>query len=69
MFENEKVSEAFVSHYEVFLGQSGSVSPLCTSNLFVNRLDIGAALDMIHDVSEQEVPMASRLLSLKNHRI
>ncbi|GJR59309.1 hypothetical protein Tco_1501471 [Tanacetum coccineum] len=55
MFENEKVSEAFVSHYEVFLGQSGSVSPLCTSNLFVNRLDIGAALDMIRDVSEQEI--------------
>ncbi|GKG07024.1 hypothetical protein Tco_0329993, partial [Tanacetum coccineum] len=44
MLENEKVSEAFVSHYEVFLGQSGSVSLLCNSNLFVNRLDIGAAL-------------------------
>ncbi|GJT80899.1 hypothetical protein Tco_1055241, partial [Tanacetum coccineum] len=55
VFENEKVSEAFVSHYEVFLGQSGSVSTLCTSDLFVNRLDIGAALDMIRDVNDQEI--------------
>ncbi|GJV31218.1 hypothetical protein Tco_1391618 [Tanacetum coccineum] len=55
VFENEKVSEAFVSHYEVFLGQSGSVSTICTSDLFVNRLDIGAALDMIRDVNDQEI--------------
>nr|GEX21161.1 hypothetical protein [Tanacetum cinerariifolium] len=50
-FENEKDSEAFVSHYEVFLGQPGSVSTLCTTNLFVNRLDMGAALDMTRDMA------------------
>nr|GEW92376.1 hypothetical protein [Tanacetum cinerariifolium] len=55
VFENEKVSEAFVSHYEVFLGQPGCVSTLCTTGLFVNQLDMGAALDMTRDVSDLEI--------------
>nr|GEV34821.1 hypothetical protein [Tanacetum cinerariifolium] len=58
IFENEKVADAFVSHYEVFLGQPGNVSPICTTNLFLNRLDSAAALEMVRDINDQEVKEA-----------
>nr|GEU47038.1 hypothetical protein [Tanacetum cinerariifolium] len=58
IFENEKVGDAFFSHYEVFLGQPGNVSPICTTNLFLNRLDSAAALEMVRDISDQEVKEA-----------
>ncbi|GJW72779.1 hypothetical protein Tco_0132149 [Tanacetum coccineum] len=58
IYANEKVVDAFVAHYEVFLGQPGSVSSICTFNLFQNRLDLAAALDMIRDVSDQEIKYA-----------
>ncbi|GJS02428.1 zinc knuckle CX2CX4HX4C containing protein [Tanacetum coccineum] len=53
--ENEKVADAFVSHYEIFLGQSGTVTPLNVSNLFQKRLNEMDALEMIHAVSDKEI--------------
>nr|GFC04621.1 hypothetical protein [Tanacetum cinerariifolium] len=50
-----RVAEALVAHYEMFLGQHGTVIPLCVSNLFQNRLDDVAAIEMIREVSDQEI--------------
>ncbi|GJV22742.1 hypothetical protein Tco_1375437 [Tanacetum coccineum] len=58
IFENDQVADAFVTHYQVFLGQPGNVSALCTTNLFQNRLDTVAALDMIRDISDQKIKEA-----------
>ncbi|GKD00740.1 hypothetical protein Tco_1171014, partial [Tanacetum coccineum] len=66
MFENEKVPEAFVSHYEVFLGQPVIVSNMNTSNLFSNRLDSNVALDMIRMVSDLEIKNA--MFSMGNEK-
>ncbi|GJR27470.1 hypothetical protein Tco_1103702 [Tanacetum coccineum] len=55
VFENEKVADAFVSHYEIFLGQSGTVTPLNVSNLFQKRLNEIDALEMIRAVSDKEI--------------
>nr|GEY59499.1 hypothetical protein [Tanacetum cinerariifolium] len=55
IYENEKVAEALVAHYEMFLGQHGTVIPLCVSNLFQNCLDDVAAIEMIREVSDQEI--------------
>nr|GEU76060.1 hypothetical protein [Tanacetum cinerariifolium] len=55
IYENEKVAEALVAHYEMFLGQHGTVIPLCDSNLFQNHLDDVAAIEMIREVSDQEI--------------
>nr|GEX62575.1 hypothetical protein [Tanacetum cinerariifolium] len=55
IYENEKVAEALVAHYEMFLGQHRTVIPLCASNLFQNRLDDVAAIEMIREVSDQEI--------------
>ncbi|GJU44189.1 hypothetical protein Tco_1201455 [Tanacetum coccineum] len=55
IFENEKVVDAFVSHYEIFLGQSGTVTPLNVSNLFQKRLNEMDALEMICAVSDKEI--------------
>nr|GFD30037.1 hypothetical protein [Tanacetum cinerariifolium] len=55
IYENEKVAEALVAHYEMFLGQHGTVIPLCVSNLFQNHLDDVAAIELIREVSDQEI--------------
>ncbi|GJT84747.1 putative RNA-directed DNA polymerase, eukaryota, reverse transcriptase zinc-binding domain protein [Tanacetum coccineum] len=54
----DKVPEAFIKHYEVFLGQAGTVQNLDTHNLFDVILDAGTALDMVRNVSAQEVKSA-----------
>ncbi|GKD11499.1 hypothetical protein Tco_1195906 [Tanacetum coccineum] len=55
LFENDKVAEAFVSHYEKFLGQPGGVGEFDSNNLFKSRLDDNVALHMVRIVSRQEV--------------
>ncbi|GJT67715.1 hypothetical protein Tco_1019195 [Tanacetum coccineum] len=57
-YENKQVPEAFIKHYEVFLGQAGTVQNLDTHNLFDVILDAGTALDMVRNVSAQEVKSA-----------
>nr|GEW26151.1 hypothetical protein [Tanacetum cinerariifolium] len=66
IYENEKVAEALVTHYEMFLGQHGTVIPLCDSNLFQNRLDDVAAIEMIREVSDQEIKDA--IFSMRNDK-
>ncbi|GJT39303.1 hypothetical protein Tco_0939168 [Tanacetum coccineum] len=58
MFANDKVPDAFVSHYENFLGQPGVTQGFNTLNLFKTCLDEQAALDMVRVVSNQEVKEA-----------
>ncbi|GJW33278.1 hypothetical protein Tco_0053310 [Tanacetum coccineum] len=45
--DNEKVADAFVSHYEQFLGLPGITSPFDTTDLFSTRLTDDHARDMI----------------------
>ncbi|GJV42096.1 hypothetical protein Tco_1420536 [Tanacetum coccineum] len=54
LFENDKVANVFLSHYEVFLGQAGNASVFNTSNLFGNKLDETAAHDMVRNISNKE---------------
>nr|GEX40572.1 hypothetical protein [Tanacetum cinerariifolium] len=55
MYENERLADAFVSHYEMFLGQEGSTSAIHTHDMFVNVLDNLMATDMIRDVCDVEI--------------
>ncbi|GJZ90277.1 hypothetical protein Tco_0662204 [Tanacetum coccineum] len=55
VFQNEDVAKAFINHYEVFLGQPGITSAFNTNNLFPTRLNDIEALNMVRDISSQEV--------------
>ncbi|GKB29669.1 hypothetical protein Tco_0869070 [Tanacetum coccineum] len=55
LFENDKVAEAFVSHYEIFLGQPGITGGFDSNNLFKAKLEDNPALNMVRTVSRQEV--------------
>ncbi|GJV69830.1 RNA-directed DNA polymerase, eukaryota, reverse transcriptase zinc-binding domain protein [Tanacetum coccineum] len=46
VFENDDVANAFINHYEVFLGHAGATTEFDTNNLFSTRLDANEALDM-----------------------
>nr|GEU31113.1 hypothetical protein [Tanacetum cinerariifolium] len=52
--ENDKVVDVFVSHYEVFLGQSGSTNGFNDIDLFRVKLDDNVALDMTRAITNQE---------------
>ncbi|GJT89947.1 auxin efflux carrier [Tanacetum coccineum] len=56
--ENEMVADAFVSHYEAFLGQADVTNGFNTNNLFKTCLGEHVALDMVRDISRQEVKEA-----------
>ncbi|GKD22081.1 reverse transcriptase domain, reverse transcriptase zinc-binding domain protein, partial [Tanacetum coccineum] len=58
IFENDKVPEEFVSHYEMFLGLAGETHDFNTLNLFKTCLNEQVALDMVREVSKQEVKEA-----------
>ncbi|GJR82366.1 hypothetical protein Tco_0153151 [Tanacetum coccineum] len=58
VFQNDDVANAFINHYEVFLGQAGTTTEFDINNLFSTRLDANEALDMIRGVSSQEVKSA-----------
>ncbi|GJY82727.1 hypothetical protein Tco_0496103 [Tanacetum coccineum] len=66
--ENEKVAEAFVSHYEQFLGLPGTTSAFDTTDLFHTRLDEVHARDMVRIISRQEVKDALFLWVMRSHR-
>ncbi|GJY18245.1 hypothetical protein Tco_0389736 [Tanacetum coccineum] len=53
-----KVANAFVAHYEVFLGQEGHTSTLNSQGLFKHILDNATADDMIRNVSDNEIKEA-----------
>ncbi|GKA88788.1 hypothetical protein Tco_0810552 [Tanacetum coccineum] len=55
VFKNSLVPEAFVSHYELFLGYAGVTGLFNSDNLFQSCLNEQEALDMTHDISIQEV--------------
>ncbi|GJY39026.1 hypothetical protein Tco_0425390 [Tanacetum coccineum] len=58
VFQNEKVADAFISHYEVFLGQPGITNDMDTNNLFQTRLTVDDALNVVRVISDQEVKEA-----------
>ncbi|GJV38022.1 hypothetical protein Tco_1410499 [Tanacetum coccineum] len=58
LFENEQVPDVFVTHYEAFLGLAGVTHGFVDDNLFHSRLNGQVALDMIREVTRQEVKQA-----------
>ncbi|GKA30820.1 putative RNA-directed DNA polymerase [Tanacetum coccineum] len=50
-----KIPDAFISHYETFIGQAGDTNGFDDSNLFTTRLDDQVALNMIHGVTDREI--------------
>ncbi|GJQ89049.1 hypothetical protein Tco_0000188 [Tanacetum coccineum] len=54
VFQNDDVAKAFISHYEVFLGQPGITHKFNTTDLFLMRLSSSEALEMVRTVSSQE---------------
>ncbi|GJW44645.1 hypothetical protein Tco_0073444 [Tanacetum coccineum] len=56
--ENEQVPVAFVTHYEAFLGLVGETNGFVDDNLFKTRLHDQIALNMIREVTTQEVKQA-----------
>ncbi|GKB40686.1 hypothetical protein Tco_0885628, partial [Tanacetum coccineum] len=58
VFQNDDVAKAFISHYEVFLGQPGITHEFNTTDLFLTRLSSSEALEMVRTVSSQEVKTA-----------
>ncbi|GKC93943.1 hypothetical protein Tco_1159385 [Tanacetum coccineum] len=55
IYENERVADAFIAHYEVFLCQEGFTLDLNTHGLFDQVLDNDMVIDMIRDVCDNEV--------------
>nr|GEY55266.1 hypothetical protein [Tanacetum cinerariifolium] len=55
VFNNNTVHVAFVKHYEMFLGQEGETSNFNYANLFNVRLNDQEALNMVREISNQEV--------------
>ncbi|GKE88177.1 reverse transcriptase domain-containing protein [Tanacetum coccineum] len=51
----DQVVDAFVTHYEAFLGQEGNTSYLNINNLFSKKLEPTVALDMVRNVTPKEV--------------
>ncbi|GKB88880.1 hypothetical protein Tco_0961152, partial [Tanacetum coccineum] len=66
IFENDKVAEAFVSHYEMFLGQQDITNGFCDDDMFQNKLNDNVACEMVRNVSRQEVKSA--LFSMGNDK-
>ncbi|GJS01701.1 hypothetical protein Tco_0318209 [Tanacetum coccineum] len=66
IFENDQVATAFVSYYEMFLGQPGITSGFCATDLFRSRLNEDVALNMTGHVTRQEVKSA--LFSMGNDK-
>ncbi|GJS56484.1 RNA-directed DNA polymerase, eukaryota, reverse transcriptase zinc-binding domain protein [Tanacetum coccineum] len=58
IFANDKVPDAFVAHYEAFLGQTGYTNGFDGSNLFSNCLDEQGAAHMVRMVTDREIKEA-----------
>ncbi|GJX05624.1 hypothetical protein Tco_0191540 [Tanacetum coccineum] len=54
-FDNNTVHDAFVTHYEMFLGHEGETSNFNYANLFNVRLNDQDTQDMVREISNQEV--------------
>nr|GEX46816.1 hypothetical protein [Tanacetum cinerariifolium] len=61
-----EVAKAFINHYEIFLGQPGNTSDFNTDNLFPTTLNESEALNMVRDISSQEVK--STMFSMANDK-
>ncbi|GJR24572.1 hypothetical protein Tco_0973099 [Tanacetum coccineum] len=55
LFENDNVPNAFVTHYEMFLGHAGDMNEVNLDNLFKSRINDLDALDMVREVTNKEV--------------
>ncbi|GJT53982.1 putative RNA-directed DNA polymerase, eukaryota, reverse transcriptase zinc-binding domain protein [Tanacetum coccineum] len=55
IFDNNTVHDAFVTHYEMFLGHEGETSNFNYANLFNVRINDQDAQDMVREISNQEV--------------
>ncbi|GJR66442.1 hypothetical protein Tco_0012507 [Tanacetum coccineum] len=55
VFDNNTVHDAFVTHYEMFLGHEGETSNFNYANLFNVRINDQDAQDMVREISDQEV--------------
>ncbi|GJR80252.1 putative RNA-directed DNA polymerase [Tanacetum coccineum] len=58
LYENDQVADAFVSHYNVFLGQEGMPSCFNYQGLFHKSLESDVAEDMIREVCAKEIKEA-----------
>nr|GEW46638.1 hypothetical protein [Tanacetum cinerariifolium]GEW50942.1 hypothetical protein [Tanacetum cinerariifolium] len=63
---NEDVAKAFISHYEIFLGQHGTTHGFNTTNLFGTCLSANEAANMVRYVSNQEIK--SEMFSMGNDK-
>lgn len=57
-FENEKVADQFINHFQEFLGKKETVKEFSNSFVFPNKLTNDEALDMVRSVSESEIKNA-----------
>ncbi|GKE53622.1 hypothetical protein Tco_1488778, partial [Tanacetum coccineum] len=55
LFANEQVADAFMNHYEAFLGQFVHTGTFDIESLFLNTLDSEVALSMVRPITEIEV--------------
>ncbi|GJS72435.1 hypothetical protein Tco_0705276 [Tanacetum coccineum] len=58
IFENNMVPNAFVAHYETFLGQAGDPIIFNSTNLFKVCISDQEALNMVRDISNQDIKEA-----------
>ncbi|GKB03120.1 auxin efflux carrier, partial [Tanacetum coccineum] len=58
IFANDKVPEAFVTHYEEFLGKAAEINGSNDTYLFTKCLDDQVALHMVRTMTNQEVKEA-----------
>ncbi|GJX63173.1 hypothetical protein Tco_0296073 [Tanacetum coccineum] len=55
IYENESIPNAFVTHYENFLGQADETGAFNSVNLFKVCLNDQEALDMVREVTNKEI--------------
>ncbi|GJT54570.1 probable kinetochore protein NUF2 [Tanacetum coccineum] len=63
LFENDKVPEAFVSYYEMFLGLAGKTHGFNTLNLFKTCLNEHVALDMVREEQLETVALIPKIIA------
>nr|GEU62933.1 RNA-directed DNA polymerase, eukaryota, reverse transcriptase zinc-binding domain protein [Tanacetum cinerariifolium] len=66
LHQGAAVVDAFVTHYEKFLGNEGVTDQLNSQHLFIRTLDIQKSAHMIRDVTDEEVKNA--LFSMKDDK-
>lgn len=66
VFEGSSVAQAFVDHYQNFLGSISHIDSLSLHGLFTNKLSMGSANEMVKPVTNEEIKQA--IFSIGNNR-